>query len=168
MSRHVNSPGQFHSLRPPHRLRWLARAFLLLALLVGQIPGAVPVAAAAQTCGYQQTYGPYGARVGTQTPQLILAMTTGTPDLTYIDKTVESADVLGDIARLLKLSPGHVHVDNRPRIDWGDGTGWQTDGVRFGNCAVGFFCVFYGDPHTYTSPGTYTARVQYDALERRG
>jgi hypothetical protein len=117
----------------------LARLLLLLSVLMGLAPVAAPVAHA-DTCGFQPTYGPYGAQVGLPTPDLTLAITRCPPDTTYIP-------LLG--------------IDNRPRIDWGDGSGWQTDGVGLSDCALTAFCVVHGGGHTYGTAATYTAHVKY-------
>jgi hypothetical protein len=74
------------------------------------------------------------------TPDLTLAITRCPPDTSYIP-------LLG--------------VDNRPRIDWGDGSGWQTNGVAFRDCALAAFCAVHGSGHTYGTAATYTAHVRY-------
>jgi hypothetical protein len=84
----------------PPALSRLARALLVLALLIGLTPAAIPVAHAADGCGYQQTYGPYGALVGAQTPELSLALTLCMPDQTNtVVEVPRDSSVLSPIAK---------------------------------------------------------------------
>jgi hypothetical protein len=117
----------------------LTRLCLMLSVLVGLAPLGAPVAHA-DSCGFQPAYGPYGAQVGVATPDLTFAITKCPPDTSYVP---------------------FFGVDNRPRIDWGDGSGWQTTGVGLGDCGLAAFCAVHGGGHTYGAAGTYTAHVKY-------
>ncbi len=133
--------GKVNEMRTKHILIRLASVFFLFVAGLPIAYGAPARAAAAieaEGCGYHETYGPYGAVAGRQTPDLLLALTVCLPD---------------------QHNDGLL-IDNRPRIDWGDGTDWRKDGVRISGCQAGFFCKFYGR-HTYQSPGRYTVRLRY-------
>lgn len=88
-------------------------------------------------CGYSELYGPYGVIAGEQSPDLLFTLTVCKPSqpLTSLE-------------------------DDAPRIDWGDGNGWQTDGVTASDCAGLFLCKFYGH-HTYASSGLYFVHLRY-------
>jgi hypothetical protein len=132
------------------RIGW--RLLLGLSLLTWLGPATTPLAHADSGCGFQQTYGPYGATVGGQTPELVLALTTCRPDETY--RTI-----------VLPWPLPSQTIDNRSRIDWGDGTGWHPENVRSGDCTAALaYCLLYAGPHTYNTPGTYTVHVKYYAL----
>jgi hypothetical protein len=87
-------------------------------------------------CGYAELYGPYGVIAREQSPDLLLALTVCQPNAFFNS------------------------VDEAPRIDWGDGNGWQTDGVTASDCSGVFLCKFYGH-HTYASPGLYSVHLRY-------
>src|SRR5689334_3470826 len=94
---------------PPAR-GLLARLLLLVSVLAAISPLAAPAAEASAGCDFAQMYGPYGALVGTATPDLVMGITSCTVDST-------NTNFLG------------ITIDHRPQINWGDGSGWQTSGI---------------------------------------
>jgi hypothetical protein len=131
----VRKPGVSNT----HRLGRAAAVLAVLALcLLFAERTALSVFAASEGagCGYYETYGPYGVIAGGQPPQMLLGLTVCEPS---------------------SATPG---IDDNPRINWGDGTGWHEDNLTIRDCTLGFMCKFYGS-HLYAHPGTYTAQLRY-------
>lgn len=140
----VGSPCRPPGVRPFGMLsrRGLGRlaavlAVLALCLLFAQRTTQSAFAASEGAgCGYYETYGPYGVVAGGQPPKMLLGLTVCQPSY---------------------ATPG---IDDNPRINWGDGTGWHEDNLDVSGCTLGFMCKFYGS-HLYQKPGTYTAQLRY-------
>jgi hypothetical protein len=96
------------------------------------------------SCGFRETYGPFGAVAG-RSFSATLALTSCQPD-PGVETDVDALD---------------IHIHTKPRIDWGDGGGFQPDNVDVnsrGDCIAG--CRM-GGSHTYSQAGTYTVQLKY-------